>query len=103
MQRKLKKRCASGASVEAKAYSSYVEIWHQGRCVARHERCYERHQKVLELDHYLDALFKKPGALSGSTALEQCRAQGRWLTSYDRFWSMASERAAMMSPALAAE
>jgi hypothetical protein len=39
--------------------------------VARHERCYERHQKVLELDHYLDALTKKPGALAGSTALEQ--------------------------------
>lgn len=81
-----------GASVEAKAYSSYVEIWYQGRCVARHERCYERHQKVLELDHYLDALLKKPGALSGSTALEQCRAQGRWPACYDRFWKAASER-----------
>ena len=81
-----------GSSVEAKVYSSYVEIWHQGRRVARHERCYERHQKVLELDHYLDALLKKPGALSGSTALEQCRAQGRWPASYDRFWKAAGER-----------
>ena len=81
-----------GASVEAKAYSSYVEIWHQGRCVARHERCYERHQKVLELDHYLDALLKKPGALSGSTALEQCRAQGRWPACYDQFWKAACVR-----------
>ena len=81
-----------GTSVEAKAYSSYVEIWYQGRCMARHERCYERHQKVLELDHYLDALLKKPGALSGSTALEQCRAQGRWPACYDLFWKAASER-----------
>jgi transposase len=81
-----------GNSVEVKVYSSYVEIWHQGRRVARHERCYERHQKVLELDHYLDALLKKPGALSGSTALEQCRAQGRWPASYDRFWRAAGER-----------
>jgi transposase len=81
-----------GSSVEAKVYSSYVEIWHQGRRMARHERCYERHQKVLELDHYLDALLKKPGALSGSTALEQCRAQGRWPASYDWFWKAAGER-----------
>src|SRR5208337_4874488 len=36
-------------TVEAKVYSAYVEIWHGGRCVARHERCYGRHQKVLEL------------------------------------------------------
>jgi hypothetical protein len=34
----------------------------------------------------LDALTKKPGALAGSTPLEQWRAQGRWPVSYDRFW-----------------
>jgi len=81
-----------GTRVEAKVYSDYVEIWHGGHCVARHERCYGRHQQVLELDHYLDVLVKKPGAMAGSTALEQCRAQGRWPASYDRFWSMSSER-----------
>ena len=81
-----------GASVDAKVYSAYVEIWRTGHCVARHERCYERHQQVLELEHYLEVLQKKPGAMAGSTALEQCRAQGRWPASYDRFWSLASER-----------
>jgi len=60
--------------------------------VARHERCYERHKKVLELEHYLDVLTKKPGALAGSTALEQCRAQGRWPASYDRFWDVLRQR-----------
>jgi hypothetical protein len=59
-----------GTSVQVKVYSAYVEIWYQAKCVARHERCYERHKKVLELEHYLDALTKKPGALAGSTALE---------------------------------
>jgi transposase len=81
-----------GTSVQVKAYSAYIEVWHQAKCVARHERCYERHQKVLELDHYLDALTKKPGAMAGSTALEQCRAQGRWPASYDRFWGLLKER-----------
>ena len=82
----------AGTSVEVKVYSSYVEVWHRGACVARHERCYERHQKVLELEHYLDALNKKPGALAGSTALEQCRAQGRWPVSYDQFWEVLRQR-----------
>jgi transposase len=81
-----------GTSVQVKVYSAYVEIWYQAKCVARHERCYERHRKVLELDHYLDALTRKPGAMAGSTALEQCRAQGRWPASYDRFWALLKER-----------
>lgn len=81
-----------GTVVEAKAYAAYVEIWHGGKRVARHERCYQRHQKVLELEHYLEALWTKPGALAGSTALEQCRAQGRWPASYDRFWEVLRQR-----------
>src|ERR1019366_3688521 len=74
------------ASGCVRVYSAYVEIWYQAKCVARHERCYERHKKVLHLDHYLDTLSKKPGALAGSTALEQCRAQGGWPASFDQFW-----------------
>jgi hypothetical protein len=31
-----------GATVEVKVYSAYVEIWHAGQRVARHERCYRR-------------------------------------------------------------
>lgn len=83
---------AVGTAVEVKVYAACVEIWHEGRCLARHERCCERHQKVLELEHYLDVLVRKPGALAGSTALEQCRAQGRWPASYDRFWRVIEER-----------
>ena len=81
-----------GTAVQVKVYSAYVEVWHQAKCVARHERCYGRYQKVLELEHYLDVLTKKPGALAGSTALEQCRAQGRWPASYDRFWGVLQQR-----------
>ena len=83
---------AVGKAVQVKVYASYVEVWDQGRCVARHERCYGQQQKVLELAHYLDALTKKPGAFAGSTALEQCRAQGRWPLSYDQFWDVLKQR-----------
>jgi transposase len=81
-----------GVEVQAKVHASYVEMWHQGRCVARHERCFDRQQKVLDLEHYLDALTKKPGAFAGSTPLAQWRAQGRWSASLDRFWEMLKQR-----------
>jgi transposase len=81
-----------GTAVQAKVYASYVEIWHEGKCVARHERCYSRRQKVLDLEHYLEALSRKPGALAGSTPLAQWRAQGRWPASYDRLWEALKQR-----------
>jgi transposase len=83
---------AVGTEVEAKIHATYVEIWSQGKCVARHERCFRRQQKVLDLDHYLEVLEKKPGALAGSTALEQWRAQGRWPASYDDYWEVLKQR-----------
>jgi transposase len=81
-----------GIEVQAKVYASYVEIWHQGQCVAKHDRCFQRQQKILNLEHYLDALLKKPGALAGSTPLEQWRAQGRWPASFDCFWEVLKQR-----------
>jgi transposase len=76
----------AGTSVQAKVYSTYVEIWHDGQCVARHERCYHRQQQILELEHYIDVLEKKPGALAGSKPLQQWRQAGRWPDSFDRLW-----------------
>ena len=81
-----------GLEVQAKVHSAYVEIWHQGKCVAQHERCFQRQQKILNLEHYLEALTKKPGAFAGSTPLEQWRAQGRWPTSFDHFWEALKQR-----------
>ena len=78
--------------VQAKIHAAYVEIWYQGKCVARHERCFGRQQKVLNLDHYLEVLERKPGALAGATALEQWRTQGRWPGSYDRYWEVLKQR-----------
>ena len=42
-----------GVEVEVKVYAAYVEIWHEGKRVARHERCFGRQEKVLNLEHYL--------------------------------------------------
>lgn len=75
-----------GTSVQAKVTPTAVELYHEGKRVACHARCYGRHQEILDLDHYLDVLEHKPGAFAGSKPLEQWRKQGRWPKSYDQFW-----------------
>ena len=44
----------AGSRVEARAYPLHVEIWNSGHRIARHERCHQRRQHVLDLEHYLD-------------------------------------------------
>jgi hypothetical protein len=60
--------------------------------VARHERSFARYQQVLDLEHYLDVLERKPGALAGSSPLKQWRERGRWPESFDRLWQSLRER-----------
>jgi len=81
-----------GTTVQVKLAPATVEIWHQGRCVARHARAYGRHQEVLDLEHYLDVLEHKPGAFAGSKPLEQWRRAGRWPASYDQYWQALMDR-----------
>ena len=75
-----------GTTVQVKVLPAAVELWHRGRCVARHPRSYGRHQEVLDLEHYLDVLERKPGAFAGSKPLAQWRRAGRWPASYDQLW-----------------
>jgi hypothetical protein len=82
----------TGIQVQAKVYAATVELWHDGRCIARHERCYGRQQQILELEHYLDVLYRKPGAMAGSKPLEQRRQAGLWPSSFDRIWQGLMER-----------
>ncbi|MGA2157452.1 MAG: hypothetical protein ABSH37_23835 [Bryobacteraceae bacterium] len=74
----------SGKTVEVQLYPNYVEVRDEGRCIACHERCHGRQQQVLDLEHYLDVLERKPGALIGSRPLAAWRQRGWWPPSYDR-------------------
>jgi len=76
----------AGTRVQATILPATIELWHEGQRVAQHERCYGRQQEILDLEHYLDVLEHKPGALAGSKPLDQWRTLGRWPASYDRFW-----------------
>jgi hypothetical protein len=51
---------------------------YEGRTdVTRHERLMVKGGVRLDLDRYIEARLRKPGGLSGFTALEQARAAGQ--------------------------
>jgi transposase len=83
---------AVGTRVAVKLRAATVEIWQEKRRLAVHERCHERNQEVFSLEHYLDTLEHKPGALAGSKPLEHWRKAGRWPTSFDQLWHGLIER-----------
>jgi transposase len=72
-----------GQAVEVRLYPNTVEIWNEGQCVAEHARCYGRKQQILDLEHYLDVLEHKPGALIGSKPLAAWREKGLWTKAFD--------------------
>jgi transposase len=82
----------AGTKVRAKAYAGAVEIWKDNRMIARHERCYGVKRQILDLEHYLEVLERKPGALLGSRPLQQWREQGRWTQSHDVLLTKLIER-----------
>lgn len=43
----------------------------------------------LVLDHYLEILLRKPGALAGSEALDQARREGTFTAAHEAFWAAA--------------
>ena len=55
--------------------------------VARHERLHGRFGASAQLDHYLELLARKPGALARSLALAQERERGAWPACFDELWT----------------
>jgi len=56
------RHCAFRA-VTVKAYVDHIEITADGQVVARHDRCYDRSQQILDPIHYLVTLGRRPAAL----------------------------------------
>lgn len=83
---------APGTRPRVRLLPAYVEIWQERECVARHERHFGRGEQVLDLEHYLEVLERKPGALARSRPLAQWRERGRWPKSFDQLWHSLQER-----------
>lgn len=76
-----------GRKVRVLAHANELVIFDGRREIARHDRLAGKGGSRLELDHYLEALIRKPGALPGATALEQARAAGKFTPVHDAWWA----------------
>ncbi|OOK79296.1 hypothetical protein BZL30_1649 [Mycobacterium kansasii] len=76
-----------GHRVRVKLSASAVIVYDRNTVVARHQRAVGKGAKVLDLDHYLEILLRKPGALPGATALAQARASTAFTAEHQTFWT----------------
>ncbi|WP_170292175.1 IS21 family transposase [Heliobacterium mobile] len=53
-----------------KAYVDHVIVVDQDTVVAEHSRCYQKNRRRLQLEHYIDALMKKPRALKNAAVFQ---------------------------------
>jgi hypothetical protein len=82
-----------GRQVRVVLRSSELIIYDRHTEVARHPRLAAKGAENLLLDHYLEALMRKPGAMPGSAVLEAARASGAFTPAHEALWS-AARRAA---------
>ena len=90
-----------GRQVRAVLRSSELIIYDRHAEVARHARLTVKGAETLVLDHYLEALMRKPGAMTGSAVLEQARSVGAFTGAHEALWSAA--RRAVGEPAATRE
>ena len=78
--------------VRVRLSANELRIFDGSKLVAAHPRLAAPGAEHLELDHYLEILARKPGALAGSAALAQARAAGVFTSAHDAFWAAARAR-----------
>src|SRR6516225_4889490 len=82
----------AGRRVDVLLGAETVEILDGSRIVAAHPRLVAKGAEALTLDHYLEVLVHKPGALPGSTALAQARRVGAFSATHEAYWAEARRR-----------
>lgn len=78
-----------GRRLEVAVGATEITVSSKGTVVASHERLTERGSESLVLDHYLEVLAKKPGALGSSVPLAQARRTGAFSPVHDAYWAEA--------------
>ena len=79
----------AGRRLPVRLAARTIEVLDGPAVIARHERAAGKYAEVLTLDHYLEVLKAKPGALPGATALAQAKASGAFTASHQAYWDAA--------------
>jgi len=82
----------AGRRLTARIGGARIELVDAGTVVAAHERSVVRGSQTLVLDHYLETLVRKPGALPGALATHQARETGVLTRAHEQFWARARRR-----------
>jgi len=81
-----------GRRVSVELGAETVTVHADGGIVASHVRGVHRRSEILDLDHYLEVLWRRPGAMPAATALAQARITGRFRPEHQQFWDLARRR-----------
>jgi transposase len=79
----------AGRRVQVRLGADSVRALDGATVIASHVRSLHKGTEDLVLDHYLEALTRKPGAFAGSTALAGARARGVFTEAHQSFWDAA--------------
>ena len=82
----------AGRRLEVRLGATSLTVYDGARRIAEHARSLHKYSEDLMLDHYLEVLSRKPGALPGATALAAARASGMFTADHQRFWDAARHR-----------
>jgi len=72
-----------------KAYPFRIEILYGNEVLAKHPRCYDRHQEVFDPLHYLPLLEQRPGAFDHAKPIRRWRKQ--WSPVYEQLLAALKE------------
>jgi transposase len=79
----------AGRRVDVALGATTIVARREGKVVAQHVRSLHKGTEDLQLDHYLEVLARRPGALAGATPLLAARAAGSFTETHQRFWDAA--------------
>lgn len=78
-----------GRQVRVSLRANELLVFDGARVIASYPRLTRRWDYRDTLDHYLEILLVRPGALAGSASLAQARADGSFTPAHDAFWAAA--------------
>ncbi|GEM_PF-6475963 len=81
-----------GTAVRVKLTANELHVFDGSALAAVHPWLAAAGDEHLVLDHYLEILARKPGALPGSVPLAQARADGNFTAAHEALWKAARAR-----------